>query len=270
MLTVFEFKLEVASPCQNDCEFCAHADLMRHVKGFQLSMEQVDRFLYYTERSNYFIRSLSLHGPGEPFLWKNLNEGIIRLKRSRAIGWMTIVTNGLLLDRIDDEAMQSLDKLFVSVYANYNKHEELQRFRERYGNKVGLWDGSYFWQHSSSPGETAPATGGCNCFGPMLYNDYVFPYCGPPVFGAAKAKKIDPIQDKTLCVPLGIGYLESYNAALSGRMDICRYCWANPNFKGAWQKNDTRKILPNTPPDSIRRAIPSAGANRPQTSPSIR
>jgi len=60
MLTIYDFKLEVASPCQNDCELCAHADLMRHIKGYQLSLEQLARFIHCTERSNYFIRSLSI------------------------------------------------------------------------------------------------------------------------------------------------------------------------------------------------------------------
>lgn len=270
MLTIFEFKLEVSSPCQNDCELCAHADLMRHIKGFQLSMEQVERFLHYTERSNYFVRSLSLHGPGEPFLWKHLNEGIVRLKKSPAIGWMTIVTNGLLLERISDEAMTALDRVFVSVYSNFNKHEQLARFREKHGRRVAVWDGSYFWEHTGSPGTTAPATGGCNCFGPMLYNDHIFPYCGPPVFGAAKAKGVDPMLDRDLCIPLQMNYLDHYNAALSGRMDVCRYCWANPNFNGQWRDNDPRKQFKDSPPDAIRRVIPNAGAQKPATSPSIR
>src|ERR1051325_10059006 len=188
MLTIFEFKLEVSSPCQNDCELCAHADLMRHIKGYQLSLEKLDRFLFYTERSNYFIRSLSIHGPGEPFLWRDMNEGLLMLKRSKAIGWVTMVTNGLLLDRISDEAMGCLDRLFVSVYANYNRHEVFERFHAKHGARMSLWNGSHFWEHAGDPTQTAPAAGGCNCSGPMLYDDKIFLYCGPPVFGAAKAK----------------------------------------------------------------------------------
>lgn len=257
MLTLYELKLEVCSPCQNDCELCAHADLMRHVKGYQLSLESLDRFLYYTERSNYFVRSLSIHGPGEPFLWRHLNEGLLRLKRSRAIGWITMVTNGLLLDRISDEAMRCLDRLFVSVYSNYNREELLKRFCATYGERVSLFDGTNFWEHTKDPAETVPATGGCTCFGPMVYNDRVFPYCGPPVFGAAKAKGIDAFAEPKLSVPIGPNYLAGFNARLVGRMDICRYCWANPNFQGRWRENDPRKTLPNTPPDAIRRIIPA-------------
>jgi hypothetical protein len=262
MLTIFDFKLEVCSPCQNDCELCAHADLMRHIKGYQLSMEQLDRFLFYTERSNYFIRSLSIHGPGEPFLWKELNAGLQRLKRSKAIGWISMVTNGLLLDRISEDAMTCVDRLFVSVYANYNRHAVMEQFLKRHSAKVRLWDGTNFWEHTANPAETAPATGGCTCAGPMLYNDRIFPYCGPPVFGAAKAKGVDVMSIPHMSVPLGLDYLASYNARLLGRMDVCRYCWANPNFAGRWRANDTRKRFPDTPPDAIRRIIPQAGAER--------
>jgi hypothetical protein len=269
MLTIFEFKLEVSSPCQNDCELCAHADLMRHIKGYQLSLEKLDRFLFYTERSNYFIRSLSIHGPGEPFLWRDMNEGLRMLKRSKAIGWVTMVTNGLLLDRIQDDSMACLDRLFVSVYANYNRAETLAAFRAKWGRKVSLWDGTYFWEHAADPKASAPATGGCNCVGPMLYDDKIFPYCGPPVFGAAKNKGVDVMSIPNLWVPLGLNYMASYNAKLVGRMDICRTCWANPNFSGKWRANDPRKTFPDTPPDAIRRIIPAAGVERPEVSPAI-
>jgi hypothetical protein len=269
VLTIFEFKLEVSSPCQNDCELCAHADLMRHIKGYQLSLENLDRFIYHTERSNYFIRSLSIHGPGEPFLWKHLNEGLLRLKRSRAIGWITMVTNGLLLDRISDDAMACLDRLFISIYANYHCHETLERFRAKHGDRVRLWDGTYFWEHTGGTQQTAPATGGCNCVGPMLYDDRIFPYCGPPVFGAAKAKQVDVLALPEISVPLGPYYMTTFNAKRVGRMDICRYCWANPNFHGQWRENDTRKTFPNTPPDAIRRVIAGAGQARPAVSPVV-
>lgn len=269
MLTIFEFKLEVSSPCQNDCELCAHADLMRHIKGYQLSLEQLDRFLFYTERSNYFIRSLSIHGPGEPFLWRDLNEGLRRLKRSRSIGWVTMVTNGLLLDRIADDAMACLDRLFVSVYANYNKQPLLEAFRAKHGDRVSLWDGTYFWEHTKDPRQTVPAKGGCNCVGPMLYDDRIYPYCGPPVFGAAKAKGVDIATVPQISVPLGLNYMAAYNAQLVGRMDLCRYCWANPGFQGEWRTNDPRKVFPDTPPDAIRRIIPGAGQARPASSPTV-
>jgi hypothetical protein len=262
MLTIFEFKLEVCSPCQNDCELCAHADLMRHIKGYQLSLEKLDRFLYYTGRSNYFIRSLSIHGPGEPFLWKHLNEGLLMLRRSKAIGWVTMVTNGLLLDRISDDAMACLDRLFISVYSNYNRPDLLAEFRSKHGDRVSLWDGTFFWEHTGDPKKTVPATGGCNCVGPMLYDDKVFPYCGPPVFGAARAKGVDVMGVPNLWVPVGPDYLARYNERLVGRMDICRSCWANPNFQGEWRANDPRKTFPDTPPDAIRRVIPTAGARR--------
>lgn len=267
MLTVFDFKLEVCSPCQNDCELCAHADLMRHIKGYQLSLEKLDRFLFYTERSNYFLRSVSIHGPGEPFLWKELNAGLRRLKRSRSVGWISMVTNGLLLDRIADDAMACVDRLFISVYANYNRHDVLQAFLARHGPKVRLWDGTNFWEHAADPAQTAPATGGCTCAGPMLYDDKVFLYCGPPVFGAAKAKGADVMSLPNMWVPLGPNYLAGFKPALVGRMDICRTCWANPNFAGRWRANDPRKVFPNTPPDAIRRAIPAATGERTMVAP---
>ena len=165
--------------------------------------------------------------------------------------------------------MACLDRLFISVYANYNRHELLERFRAKHGERVKFWDGTYFWEHADNPGKTAPATGGCKCVGPMLYDDKIFPYCGPPVFGAAKAKGVAVLSEPKLWVQLGLNYMASYNAKLVGRMDICRYCWANPNFQGEWRENDTRKTFPNTPPDAIRRVMGGAAPTRPATSPAI-
>jgi hypothetical protein len=70
-------------------------------------------------------------------------------------------------------------------------------------------------------------------------------------------------------VPLGPNYMAGYNARLVGRMDICRYCWANPNFHGQWRQNDPRKTFPDSPPDAIRRVIPGAGQERPAASPVV-
>lgn len=269
MLTIFEFKLEVASPCQNDCELCAHADLMRHIKGYQLSLENLEKFLRYTERSNYFIRSLSIHGPGEPTLWRHLAEGLAMIRRSKSIGWVTMVTNGLLIDKITDDVMGCLDRLFVSVYSNYNKADGLAALRARHGAKISCWDGTYFWDHLAAPTVTAPIPAGCSCVGPMLYDDKIFTYCGPPVFGAAQAKGVDILQVPHLWVPLAPNYMAGYNEKLIGRMDICRYCWANSNFKGRWRENDPRKTFVDTPSDAIRRVIPSAGREHSPVAPVI-
>ncbi len=267
MLTIYDLKLEVSSPCQNDCELCAHADLMRHIRGYQLSLEQLERFLFYTERSNYFIRSLSIHGPGEPFLWRHLNEGLLMLKRSTAIGWISMVTNGLQLNRISDESLGCLDRLFVSVYSNFNGHDALSALKERFPDKVRLWDGTFFWEHASGNHVAAQTTGSCSCPGPMLYDDKIFRYCGPPLFGAAKARNVDVLSLPNIWVPVGPNYMAGYNARLVGRMDVCRSCWANPNFQGRWKPNDPRRTFHDTPPEAIGRIIPEAGRQHDPVAP---
>ena len=95
--------------------------------------------------------------------------------------------------------------------------------------------------------------------------------CGCPservqrgAFGASLMK------EPHLVVPIGMNYMATYKEKLMGRMDICRYCWANPNFAGQWRANDTRKTFPDTPPDAIRRVMPAAGAQREEASPAIR
>ena len=67
------------------------------------------RFLFFTKESNYFIREVFLHGPGEPTLWKNINEGIRILHDFDRIGLVGIVTNGASLELIEEKNFDYID-----------------------------------------------------------------------------------------------------------------------------------------------------------------
>src|SRR5690606_11403686 len=88
----------------------------------------------------------------------------------------------------------------------------------------------------------------CNCPGPMFYNNKIFPFCGPPVFGAARAMGVDVMDYPDMYTEIGPYYLDKFSESRTGNLEFCKYCWANTNFKGRYRWNDTRRAI--TAPNS--------------------
>lgn len=66
----------------------------------------------------------------------------------------------------------------------------------------------------------------------MLLGKWIFLYCGPPVFRAAKSfPEKDVMQDSEILVPVETGWFDGYVDGKKGNMDYCKYCWANSNFQ---------------------------------------
>ncbi len=234
--TLRHMLLEVCGACQNNCQNCAHVGLRRDNPRYQLSMEQLERLLLYTEQSGYFIEKIRLHGSGEPLLWKNLNEGIGLLSRSPVIGTILLATNGLSLERILERTWDDIDKLRISVYANFNNDDLLEEITRKYPQKVVIKRVKSF---STLPneGENFPIPCSCRCSGPMAYGDHLFFYCGPPVFQAARLRRTNVWEYKDIYTEIKMGYLKNYCRTQGGNMDLCRSCWANSYADPPWEVN---------------------------------
>ncbi|MBI3556006.1 MAG: radical SAM protein [Deltaproteobacteria bacterium] len=226
-----DMQFEVCSPCQLDCKFCATGEMRVHDSHYQLSLEQLDRFLYHTEQSGYFIEKIWMHGPGEPLLWRHLNEGLRRLRASAAIGKIEIITNGTYLKRIEETAWDCIDIIDVNIYEDRTKIPLLERLQAFFGaEKIRPRAAETFKRVRDENFQPATIPGKCRCSGPMLYGDKVFLFCGPPVFGAALRATKDLLADRSLWVEVGPNYLEGYDEKIAGTLDLCRFCWANENM----------------------------------------
>ncbi len=243
-----EMKFEVVAPCQYHCVFCAHDGMMQDYKGYQLSMPELDRFIECTQASDYFIDALSVHGMGEPFLWKHFDEGLQRLKQSGVVGSLSVTTNGLLLDRIADETWTCIDHLTVSVYPGYPKQDLLDRLRAAHGDKIHVIPPEVLFTalpYKEFRGKT-PCY--CACAGPMFAKDKIYFYCGPPVFDAAKLAGVDIHQRRDLYTDLKPHYLDQADPTRCGNLDLCNSCWANdsikrPRFEHGYTPSRTELIL---------------------------
>jgi organic radical activating enzyme len=227
-----QIKFEVCSTCQNECRYCAHGEMRRAFKNYQLSMEQLDRFLQHTIASNYYIENVRIHGPGEPLLWKHINDALALLKKSGVIGTIFIATNGLQLHKLKEETWNYIDEMRVSVYPNFDKHALLNQIMKTFPEKVILNDSNTFSIiDEANKREGAPIPCRCSCEGPMLIGDIIFLFCGPPVFGASEIMKKDIFQCKDIYDNIDENYLDRFDESKIGGLDLCRHCWANTNFK---------------------------------------
>lgn len=248
-----EFKIEVCSDCQYDCLDCAHGELRRQTRHYHLSLNQIESFIRFTEESGYYIERLSIHGSGEPLLWKSLNEGLHLFKASNNINRIEIVSNGKALNRIHVGTWHCVDRISVSLYDDEQKsmldmhtQEHMKDIARFYGmndslniqdrfqrdlNKIHVNDKRKFWPRHAGERDASIIPCICSCAGPMLLGNKVFLYCGPPVFSAAAIIDVDIWESDELYVGLKRDYLDAFRQGLRGNMDLCRYCWANHNYQ---------------------------------------
>jgi hypothetical protein len=229
-MVIKQIKLEVCSPCQNDCLMCAHGSLRQFSKAYQLSLKQLERFLFYTKKSGYFIENLRIHGPGEPLLWKHLNQGLKMIHNSGVVGTIFIATNGHAISNINESSWEYIDEIRVSIYPDFKLDEQLIALTKKKEEKIDLINiDSFIYVEIDSTG-CAPVPCICKCQGPMVYGDIIYLFCGPPLFEAVQKMKRDIIDFPELSSEIGLNYLEQFNEKLIGNLDCCCYCWANSNF----------------------------------------
>ena len=221
--------LEVATACHFDCAECAHGELRKTTKKYQLSVNQVIQFLQCSKSSNYHIDRLIIHGPGEPFLWKHFDESMALIHKSKVINHIKIVTNGKGMDRIADVTWNYMDAVELSLY-DPEQTVELKSSLSNHKKKIDVKLKTAFWSRAKPEDVPIEIPCQCLCDGPMLLGDVVFLYCGPPVFDAAKLLGINIWDRKELYVKVGNHYLASMNDSMKGNMDICRYCWGNSHY----------------------------------------
>ncbi|MEO5348230.1 MAG: radical SAM protein [Magnetococcus sp. YQC-3] len=218
--------MEVVSACNYDCEQCTHGSARKQTKKYQMSIAQLKKFIECTEKSNYYIERLIFHGPGEPFLWKHFDEGMALLRQSKHIGHITVQTNGMMFDRIKDSTFDCIDLFYVSLYDKNNKIV-LKDSVAHHMHKIDAHYTDTFRLRVQPDEVPMDIPCACQCFGPAIFGDHVFLYCGPVVFDAAAMLGKNVYDMKELYVELGDDYLSSVDLTKKGNMELCRYCWGN-------------------------------------------
>lgn len=217
--------IEVCGDCNYNCKSCGHSSFRSVYKNYHMTIHELNRFLYYTKKSKYYIREACIHGPGEPTLWKNLNEGIKVLHESDVVGGIYLLTNGSFLDRIEEETFEYIGKLDISIYPDAKKNDLITYLCDKYPDKIGLGHYNKFWV-SPTKEDVGSIPCRCTCPTPSFIGNKIF-YCSGCIFDAAKLKGVDIYDCHEVYSVLKENYLE--NASL-GNFDLCKYCAVNDNI----------------------------------------
>jgi hypothetical protein len=218
--------LEVCSDCQYNCVNCGHGSFKSVYKNYQMSIYELNRFLYYTKKSNYYMREVCLHGPGEPTLWKNLNEGIEILYKSNVVGGVVLLTNGVSLNKVKEETFQYLDRINISIYPDAKENDLITHLYQKFPEKIHLEMMNQFW---GPPCREYPDSIPCSCACPvsLLIDNKIF-YCSGTIFDAAKLKGVDVFDCHEVYTELKENYLDNFSR---GNFDLCKYCTSNRNIR---------------------------------------
>ncbi len=244
-LVIEQLTLGVCTACEYDCVSCSHQAVRYRFRRYQMSLDEVRRFIEVTESSGYRIEKLHITGPGEPLLWTHFTEGLRLLRASSAIGFIEILSNGLSIERIDPQAWASFDRLWVNLYPeSAHLRPMLETLRERYPGQLRIRPTDAF-RPPVPEGVRLPIPCVCDCPGPTVFNGRVFYFCGPPVFDAAAAAGVDLLEDSSMSGPLREDYLNvparwTPLATVDRRRkigdhELCRHCFANLNHAPAPQ-----------------------------------
>jgi hypothetical protein len=217
---------------------CAHGEMRRRFPKYQLTLEQLRYFLDVTEESGYFIEDFLVHGAGEPLLWRHFEEGFKMLNNSPSIGGIHLTTNGIKLNRLNEECVNYCTSIFISDYGGKNSCK-IADFAQKYPAKVYIYKPEIF-RRLPKEGETAQIPCRCLCHGPMLFGDKIFLFCGPPVFGVAALANKDIFEAVALYTDICINWFDKYlergihhwdkNKLPQVAIGLCKYCWSNANF----------------------------------------
>lgn len=218
--------LYVASACQLSCQECIMSHLMKKDAAYQMSLEELDRLIYYSEQSNYKFH-YRLTG-GEPFLWKHLLEGTKRLRASPSCLSISIISNAIHVELATDELMEMVDCLRISRYlyneknANYLEH--------KYPERVLVVDRQEFLKN---PTEKVPNSIPVHCGNPelMFYDNRV--YACPH----SKSIALNFGVDLKLYNELGMHFKNGLEAIRhSQEEELCTRCIGNKAVSKAMEK----------------------------------
>lgn len=211
--------LYVTSKCQLNCEHCIMMNLMKDHRSYQMSLDEVRLFIDASEKSGYKF-NIVLTG-GEPLVWRNLKEGLRLLRASKACGRITMFSNAMYIESVDQELVGLLDSIRISRYRDNG--ENIITLKERFSDKVSLdeVDRQEFW---ANPTEAVPNALPVNCLNPelMLYDHQVFacPHSKSIAIGNGSTIKLSN--------PLEIGFIKGLaDIKTTYHTEVCNYCISN-------------------------------------------
>jgi hypothetical protein len=187
-------------------------------KGYQCSIEDIDKFIKYSQDAGYFWNDIVYTG-GEPFLWKHWEEATNKLRESGVVGTIKAYTNGLWMkDRNEiHRRAEMFDQIILSKYP-FNK-EQVQISS---GLVTPLGRDEFVIHAKHSFPDSIPAICGCRAYG--LFDGTISLCTSMPFLAAIynwDYKKMDGVAELQ---PNFLDYIDDSNVV---KREICTWCFGN-------------------------------------------
>jgi len=225
--------LFVTSRCNVNCDECIMGNLRRTYPDYQMSLDEVKKFIEVSERSHYSF-DIILTG-GEPLSWDYFEEGTRLLKSSKICNSLHLFTNAMGISGLNHETVKYLDRIRISRYEG-NRDNAAKLFK-MFPGKVQIVDRREFW---ANPTHKIPDTVPARCCNQevMLFNYRVYacPHSVSLAFTSHSDVKLsNPLEDRFL---VGMSQIKKMQQDA-----VCSLCISNLNVREKAEKVKNRGSL---------------------------
>lgn len=209
--------LFVISACNLQCTECIMMSQMQKNSSYQMSLEEIEKFLFYTELSGYSFHYR--YTGGEPLYWKNLEEGTKLIRKSKSCKSILLMTNGMAYDKMSSKTLSMIDYLRISQY-DYNK-EAIKYLKNKYPFKTKIVNREEFFPMPSKPVEEAVPVQ-CGNQEHLYFKEKV--YACPHACSLALKNQINDVETGTNLVK---DYCDVLKKIRLSQEKICKLCISN-------------------------------------------
>ena len=151
----------VTTKCNANCPECAQKPTMISQPGYDMSIEEIEKLVYYSEMSGYVFEEIYITG-GEPMLWKNIVKGLRILKAAGIAKKIILFTNGMVSGDVYDEILDFVDMVRITDYGWNAKKVKYWTDKYETTGKVVSYKQNVMYSTPEDPVEgSLPAD--CNC-----------------------------------------------------------------------------------------------------------
>jgi organic radical activating enzyme len=216
----------VISACNLQCRECIMMSQMHQHPSYQMSLEELEKFIYYTEKSNYKFHYR--YTGGEPLYWRHLEEGTSLIRKSKSCKSILLMTNGMAYNKLTPKILSMIDYVRISQYG-YNK-EAIKYLKTKHPYKVRIVDREEFYPMPESPIHDATPV---ECGNPEHIFFHGKVYACPHAYSIAIKNNLTHIETG---VDLQYNYCSSFEQIRHSQEEICKLCISNRKVASHMQK----------------------------------
>ncbi len=118
-----EYYISITYNCNLRCSYCSSKRILSPSKELILTNDKMDELIKYISKNNHTQKDLVIFFGGEPLLEYQIIDKFIKRASYLNLDY-GLYTNGLLLDNIPLNILQSMNVIFVSVDGDKKSHDK--------------------------------------------------------------------------------------------------------------------------------------------------